>query len=32
MAVIATLNSGNKLVIMDMFVPEETLQVIERNA
>jgi len=31
MAVIATLNSGNKLVIMDMFVPEETLQVIEKE-
>ncbi|MCK9231241.1 MAG: AMP-binding protein, partial [Syntrophales bacterium] len=31
MAVIATLNSGNKLVIMDMFVPEETLQIIEKE-
>jgi len=31
MAVIACLNAGNTLVMMDMFVPEETLSVIEKE-
>jgi fatty-acyl-CoA synthase len=31
MAVIACLNAGNTLVMMDMFIPEETLKVIEKE-